>query len=123
MLLEQIDRETAPGLMLHLIVDNYATHKHAHVKAWLKKHPRFHIHFTPNSSSWLNLIERWFAELSHNRLKREVFNSVKQLVSAIEEYVEYHNQNPKGYQWNKSAEQILEKVKRVKSALDKCLSE
>ncbi|TWT59599.1 hypothetical protein Pan54_03070 [Rubinisphaera italica] len=106
-----------------MIVDNYATHKHANVKACLKRHPRFHIHFTPTSSSWLNLIERWFAELSHNRLKRGVFNSVKQLVTVIEEYVEHHNQNPKGYQWHKTAEQILEKVKRAKAALDKCLSE
>ena len=121
--LKTIDRETVPEFDLHLIVDNYATHKHPKVKAWLKKHPRFHIHFIPTSSSWLNVIERIFAELTSKRLKRGTFRSVEQLVAAIEEWVELHNENPQGINWKKTADQILEKVTRAKAALDKCLSE
>jgi len=104
-------------------VDNYATHKHPKVKAWLKKHPRFHVHFTPTSSSWLNVIERWFRELTQKRLKRGVFRSVKELVQAIEEYVQHHNENPQGFKWTKKAGDILAKVKRAKAALDKSASE
>ena len=114
-----IDRETAPEFDLHLIVDNYATHKHPAVKAWLKKHPRFHVHFTPTSSSWLNLIERWFRDLTQKRLRRGVFKSVAQLIQAIEEYVEHHNEYPKGFVWTKKAGDILEKVKRARITLNK----
>ena len=117
--LQTIDRETVPEFDLHLIVDNYATHKHAKVKAWLARHPRFHIHFTPTSSSWLNMIERWFRELTEKRLRRGVFRSVNELVLAIEDYVAQHNDNPKGFVWTKKAEEILEKVSRAKTALDK----
>jgi len=117
--LKTIDRETVPEFDLHLIVDNYATHKHPKVKSWLKRHPRFHVHFIPTSSSWLNVIERWFRELTEKRLRRGVFRSVKELVQAIKDYVWQHNENPKGFIWTKKAADILEKVSRAKAALDK----
>jgi len=117
--LKRIDEETVPEFDLHLIVDNYATHKHSKVKAWLERHPRFHIHFTPTSSSWLNMVERWFRELTEKRLRRGVFHSVADLIRAIEEYVAHHNDNPKGFVWTKKADEILEKVSRAKAALDK----
>jgi len=117
--LKTIDRETVPEFDLHLIVDNYATHKHPKVQAWLKKHPRFHIHFIPTSSSWLNIIERWFRELTQKRLRRGVFRSVRELVQAIMDYVEQHNANPHSFVWTKKAEDILEKTRRAKAALDK----
>ena len=117
--LKTIDAETVPEFDLHLIVDNYATHKHPKVQAWLKKHPRFHIHFTPTSSSWLNVIERWFRELTQKRLRRGVFRSVAELEQAIAEYVRHHNDNPNAFQWTKKAEDILAKVARAKAALDK----
>ena len=116
--LKTIDRETVPEFDLHLIVDNYATHKHPKVKAWLKRHPRFHVHFIPTSSSWLNVIERWFAEITNKRIRRGVFRSVKELVKAIEDYVDHYNDDPRRYQWTKSAEEILNKVTRAKAALD-----
>jgi transposase len=121
--LKTIDRETVPEFDLHLIVDNYATHKHPKVKAWLKRHPRFHVHFIPTSCSWLNVIERWFAEITNKRIRRGAFRSVQQLVRAIEDYVDHYNDNPQGYKWTKSAAEILKKVTRAKAALDKCLSE
>ncbi len=117
--LKTIDRETVPEFALHLIVDNYATHKHPKVRAWLKRHPRFHMHFIPTSSSWLNIIERWFRELTQKRLRRGVFKSVADLIAAIEAYVAHHNDNPQGFQWTKKAEYILQKVTRAKAALDK----
>lgn len=117
--LKTIDKETVPELDLHLIVDNYATHKHPKVQAWLKRHPRFHMHFTPTSSSWLNLIERWFRELTEKQLRRGVFKSVAQLEQAIAEFVEHHNDNPRGFNWVKTADAILEKVSRARAALDK----
>jgi transposase len=121
--LKTIDRETVPEFDLHLIVDNYATHKHPKVQAWLKRHPRFHVHFIPTSCSWLNVIERWFAEITNKRIRRGVFRSVQELVRVIEEYVDHYNDDPQGYTWTKSAEEILKKVTRAKAALDKCLSE
>lgn len=121
--LKTIDNETVPEFDLHLIVDNYATHKHPKVKAWLKRHPRFYVHFIPTSSSWLNLIERWFAEITNKRIRRGVFRSVKELVKAIKDYAEHYNEDPQEYNWTKSAEEILSKVTRAKAALDKCLSE
>lgn len=117
--LKKIDAETPPELDLHLIVDNYATHKHPKVKAWLKRHPRFHIHFTPTSSSWLNVIERWFRDITQNRIRNGVFKSVDQLEQAISDYITHHNANPKSFIWTKKAEDILKKVKRAKAALDK----
>lgn len=117
--LETIDRETVPEFDLHLIVDNYATHKHPKVQTWLKKHPRFHMHFTPTSSSWLNVIERWFKELTDKQLRRGVFRSVAELIETIEQFVAHHNAEPKGFVWTKKAEDILAKVTRARAALDK----
>jgi len=114
--LRQIDRETPPGLALHLIVDNYGTHKHEHVQRWLVKHRRFHLHFTPTSSSWLNLVERWFAEITRKRIRRGSLHSVAELVAAIEEYIRVNNQNPKPFVWTKQAEVILEKLRHCKAA-------
>lgn len=116
--LRRIDRETPKGLDLHLILDNYGTHKHPNVKTWLAKHPRFHLHFTPTSSSWLNLVERWFAELDRKRLKRGVFKSVPQLVDTILESIRLNNENPKPFVWTKKAEEIIEKVGRCKATLE-----
>jgi len=117
--LKKIDNETPSDLDLHLIVDNYATHKHSDVKKWLASHPRFHMHFTPTSSSWLNVIERWFRDLTEQRIRRGVFKSVSDLVEAIMAYIAEHNENPKTFQWTAKAEDILEKVTRAKAALDK----
>ena len=117
--LRQIDRETPQDKDLHLIVDNYATHKHANVKKWLKKHPRFHIHFTPTSSSWLNLVERWFGEITDKRIRRGVFKSEQDLIDAIMSYIQNHNDNPKTYTWTVKAEEILKKVRRARAVLDK----
>ena len=117
--LRQIDRETPQDKDLHLIVDNYATHKHANVKKWLKKHPRFHIHFTPTSSSWLNLVERWFGEITDKRIRRGVFKSEQDLIDAIMSYIQNHNDNPKTYTWTLKAEDILKKVRRARAVLDK----
>ena len=116
--LKKIDAETPPDLDLHLIVDNYATHKHPKVMSWLKRHPRFHLHFTPTSSSWLNVIERWFRDLTQNRLRNGVFRSVAELIQAIRSYIAHHNANPKSFIWTKKAEDILEKVARARRALD-----
>ncbi len=121
--LKLIDKETPKDLDLHLIVDNYATHKHPKVKAWLKKHKRFHIHFTPTSSSWLNLIERWFREITDKRIRRGTFRSVDELVNAIMGYVDQHNENPKSYTWTAKAEDILAKVKRARGVLYKDTTE
>lgn len=115
--LKQIERETPKGKALHLIVDNYATHKHPVVQNWLDKHTRFHMHFTPTSASWLNMVERFFRDISENRLRRGVFTSVPELVSAIDEYIAHHNTNPKPFIWTKSARDILEKVIRANSRL------
>ncbi len=117
--LRQIDRETPPDKELHLIVDNYATHKHEKVQRWLARHKRFHIHFTPTSSSWLNMVERFFRDLSENRLRRGAFRSVEELVAAIDGYIDQHNESPKPFIWTASASDILEKVKRARRTLDK----
>ena len=117
--LRLIDRQTPADLDPHLIVDNYATHKHPKVKSWLKRHKRFHLHFTPTSSSWLNLVERWFREITDKRIRRGVFRSVKELISAIEDYVAKHNENPRSFTWTAKVEVILEKVRRARAVLDK----
>lgn len=116
--LTQIDAETPQDLSLHLIVDNYATHKHPKVLNWLKRHKRFHLHFIPTSSSWLNIIERFFRDLDQKRLRRGTFRSVPQLIDAVMSYIEQHNSNPKPITWHKTAEQIIEKVGRARIALD-----
>ena len=115
--LKTIDRETPKDKTLHLIADNYATHKHPNVQKWLKKHPRFHMHFTPTSASWLNMVERFFRDITTERLRRGVFTSVPELVTAIDDYVAHHNTNPKPFIWTKSARDILQKVIRANSRL------
>lgn len=115
--LRKIDRETPKDKTLHLIADNYATHKHPAVQTWLAKHPRFNMHFTPTSASWLNMVERFFRDLTTDRLRRGVFTSVPELVAAIEEYVAHHNKEPKPFIWTKSARDILQKVMRANSRL------
>ena len=116
--LRLIDRETPADLDLHLIVDNYQTHKYPQVVAWLKRHPRFHMHFIPTSSSWLDLIERWFRELTEKRIRRGVFKSVLQLVQALLDYIAHHNQNPRSFVWTAKADDILAKVQRARAVLD-----
>ena len=115
--LRKVEREVPRGLQVHLICDNYATHKHPTVTAWLAKHPRVHLHFTPTSSSWLNLVERWFRELTDKALRRGVFHSVPDLTTQIEEYLDAHNNNPKPFIWTATAEEILAKVARGRVAL------
>jgi transposase len=117
--LKKIDAETPPELDLHLIVDNYSTHKHPKVKSWLRRHKRFHLHFIPTSSSWLNVIERWFRDITQNRIRNGVFQSVRQLEQAIREYIAHHNANPTTFVWTKKAEDILAKVSRARAALNK----
>lgn len=116
--LKKIDSQTDLGLDLHLIVDNYSTHKHQQVKSWLESHPRFHLHFTPTSSSWLNLVERFFAEITNKRIRRGSFKNVKALINAINEYLDSHNQNPKVFVWSAPVERILEKIAKCKEVLD-----
>lgn len=115
--LRQINRETPKGKTLHLICDNYATHKHPNVQKWLEKHPRFNMHFTPTSASWLNMVERFFRDISENRLRRGVFTSVPELTSAIDQYIVNHNTNPKPFIWTASARDILQKVIRANAQL------
>ena len=115
--LRKIDRETPKDKTLHLIADNYATHKHPAVQEWLARHPRFNMHFTPTSASWLNMVERFFRDLTTERLRRGVFTSVPELVAAINEYVAHHNTDPKPFIWTKSARDILQKVIRANSRL------
>lgn len=117
--LKLIDAQTPAGVNLHLIVDNYATHKHPKVKAWLKRRPRFHIHFTPTSSSWLNLVERWFRELTDKRIRRGVFKSVKELTQIIMDYIQRHNEDPQPFTWTAKAEDILAKIGRARDTLNK----
>ena len=115
--LKQIERETPKGLAIHLIVDNYSTHKHVRVRQWLDHHPRFHCHFTPTSSSWLNLIERFFADLTGDVIREGSFQSVPELVRAIEAYLADRNADPKPYKWRAKGEEILAKIQRAKEAL------
>ena len=117
--LKTIDREVPKDLAIHLILDNYATHKHPDVIKWLDGHPRFHLHFTPTSSSWLNLVERWFRELTDKALRRGVFHSVPDLVGSIQEYLDSHNEDPRPYEWTATAESILAKVARGRIALQR----
>lgn len=116
--LKLIDAQTPPDVDLHLIADNYHTHKHAKVQRWLARHPRFHVHFIPTSSSWLNLVERWFREITDKRIRRDPFTSVPQLIEAIMDYIEHHNQNPKAFVWTAKAEDILAKVARARAVLN-----
>lgn len=115
--LKKIDRETPKDKTLHLIADNYATHKHPAVQDWLAKHPRFNMHFTPTSASWLNMVERFFRDITTERLRRGVFTSVSELIAAIDAYIAHHNTKPKPFIWTKNARDILQKVIRANSRL------
>ena len=116
--LRVIDDVTPAGTELHLIADNYATHKHPKVKKWLARHPRFHMYFTPPSSSWLNMVERFFRDLTEQRLRRGIFRDVEELIMAMGDYIDKHNDNPKPFVWTAKASDILEKVKRARAVLD-----
>ena len=116
--LNKINRETAAGRELHLIVDNYATHKHPKVRAWLDRHKRFHFHFTPTSASWLNAVEGFFAKLTRQRLKRGVFSGIVDLQAAINRFARETNDNPKPFTWTADPDAIIEKVRRGKQALE-----
>ena len=115
--LKQIDRETPRRRQLHLILDNYGTHKHPVVREWLAAHPRFHLHFTPTSSSWLNVIERWFADITEKRIRRGVFKSLPALERALRSYVKEYNEDPAPIRWTAKAKNILAKIERCKEAL------
>ncbi len=116
--LRRIDRETPEELDLHLILDNYRTHSHPKAALWLENHPRFHLHFTPTSASWLNLIERWFAELTRKKIRRGVFRSVPELVATIRDFIQVNNREPKPFIWTKKVDQILEKLSRCKAVME-----
>ena len=115
--LRVIDREVPAELQVHLVLDNYGTHKHDQVVRWLERHPRFHLHFTPTSSSWLNMVERWFGKLTDKAVRRGVFPSVPDLIAAIEAYLAATNDDPQPFVWTATAEKILEKVRRGRVAL------
>jgi transposase len=115
--LDKIDKAVLQDLEVHCIVDNYSTHKHIEVKQWLAKHARFYLHFIPTSSSWLNLVERWFREITTKRIRRGSFNNVPELIAAIEAYIQENNKNPKPFIWTKTADEIIAKVNRGKAIL------
>lgn len=116
--LQLINVRTPLDLELHLIVDNYGAHKHPRVQLWLKRHPRFHLHFTPTSSSWLNMVKRWFREITGKRIRRGSFKNVRHLIMAIKQYIDTHNQNHRVFIWSASAEEIMAKISKCKEALD-----
>ncbi len=116
--LRVIDNVTPPDKELHLIADNYATHKHPKVQKWLTRHPRFRVYFTPTSSSWLNMVERFFRDLTEQRLRRGIFRDVEELIMAIGDYIDKHNDNPKPFVWTAKASDVLEKVRRARAVLD-----
>ena len=117
--LRTLDQEFPGPVPLHLIMDNYGTHKHEKVRAWLKRHPRFVLHFVPTSSSWLNLVERWFGELDDKAIRRGVFRSVEDLKTSIEDFLTAWNKNPKPYVWTATVESIMEKLSRCRRTLEK----
>jgi len=110
--LDEIEAQVPSGLDVHLILDNYGTHKTAMIRNWLAKRPRFHLHFTPTYGSWINLVERWFAELTNKRIRRGVFRSVKELEDAIRDYIHVHNEEPRPFVWTRTADQILDSIAR-----------
>ena len=114
-----IDETIAAEMQIHIICDNYATHKHPSIERWIAKHKRFHVHFTPTSASWLNMIERFFRDLTDKRIRRGIFQDLEQLIMAIGEYIDSHNENPKPFIWTAKANDILEKVTRAKAVLHK----
>ena len=116
--LEQIERATPRRREIHMILDNYGTHTHAKVQAWFAAHPRYHLHFTPTGASWLNLVERWFAEITRKRIRRSTFRSVAELNRAIYQYLRENNKNPRPFTWTASASMIMGKINHCKEALD-----
>lgn len=116
--LNKIDEAVSEELAVHCVVDNYGTHKHPKVKLWLSRHDRFHFHFIPTSSSWLNLVERWFGEITRKQIRRGTFSSVDQLIQAIDDYIKINNENPKPFVWTKKANEIIKKVNRCKVKLE-----
>ena len=116
--LNRIDELVDSRLQIHLVLDNYGTHKHPAVKKWLAVRPRYHVHFTPTSSSWLNQIERWFAEITRKRIRRGTFRSVRDLTKAIQDYIHRYNRNPQPFQWVVSASKIIRKVNKYKETLE-----
>lgn len=116
--LKRLDRETPQGLDVHMVLDNYQTHKHPEVRRWLQGHSRFHFHFIPTSSSWLNLVERWLSELTSKAIRRGAFPSVRSLERAIRDYVRHNNEDPQPFVWTASAEAIIQKVNRGKAKLE-----
>ncbi len=117
--LRLIDRQTPSDKQIHVIADNFSPHKHPNVQRWLHRHKRFHVHYTPTSSSWLNMVERFFRDITHNRIRRGIFRSVPELITAIEQYIAQHNRDPKPFIWTARASDILEKVTRARRSLDK----
>ena len=115
--LRKIQREVDPELQVHIIVDNYCTHKHEKVYRWLKRNRRFHLHFIPTSSSWLNLVERWFGKITDKRIRRGSFKNVKELEKAIYEFIQAHNDDPEPFVWSAPVERILKKIAKSKKAL------
>jgi transposase len=116
--LDRIDQSVESGLDIHLVLDNYGTHKHPSVRKWLAARPRYHLHFTPTSSSWLNQIERWFADITRKRIRRGTFRSVRDLIKAIQDYIRLYNQNPQPFHWVASASRIMRKVRKYKQTSD-----
>jgi transposase len=116
--LDRIDQSVESGLDIHLVLDNYGTHKHPSVKKWLAARPRYHLHFTPTSSPWLNQIERWFADITRKRIRRGTFRSVRDLIKAIQDYIRLYNQNPQPFHWVASASRIIRKVRKYKQTSD-----
>jgi len=120
--LRLIDETVYADKQVHIICDNYATHKHPRIQRWLQKHKRFHVHFTPTSASWLNMIERFFRDLTDKRIRRGVFQDLEQLIMAIGDYIDKHNANPKSFIWTAKATDILEKVTRAQAVLNNRLT-
>ena len=116
--LNQIDRATPTAEVIHVVLDNLSTHKSPRVKTWLRRHPRVHFHFIPTSSSWLNLVERWFGEITRLRIRRGTFESVASLIAAIEDYLRHYNEMPKRFIWTKDADMILDKIARCPKLLN-----
>lgn len=110
--LDRIEANVPAGLEAHIVMDNYGTHKTALIRKWFAKRPRFHLHFTPTDASWINRVERWFAEITNQRIRRGVFRSVQELEAAIREYIDLHNENPKPFVWTKTADPILASITR-----------
>ena len=119
--LKEIDAQVPEGLDIHVVMDNYATHKTAAVKAWLARRSHWHVHFTPTSASWINQVERWFAELTRKQLQRGVHTSTRQLEADIRAFIEKHNEDPKPFGWTKSVDDILAAVKRFCLRVDQIL--